>query len=367
MKNIPNFSILVCVAVLAAALPARAQDTIFLKEAGKKQLAGRIAVESPQGVKLKNQDVLIPAESIRDIEYEAPDADVRIKVTRPAYIAEAAFRSEADDKKRLPKLEAALAKYESALGKLADKKSFLFRHFVFKIAALGALKADLVGTESERIGAIDKLKKFTAQHPKSWQLIQALTILARLQVEQKDFAGAEDTLKALSEAPISQAARQEADLTAAQLSMKTGKYEEARKKLEAVAAKLPPDSPAAQKARLAQAECLAATKNTAAARQLLQGLLDKAADPQVKAVAYNTLGFCHFQDNQMKEARWAFLWVDMVYNQNKAEHAKALYYLHHVFARLNDERAREYLDALLNDQQLTGQEYQRRAIEERKK
>jgi hypothetical protein len=359
--------LLACAGVLSVALPAQSQDAIFFNQTGKKNLVGRIAEESPQGVKFKNQDVLIPAESIRDIEYEAPDAEVRIKITRPAYNAEVAFRAEADDKKRLPKLEAALAKYQAALPKLDDKTSFLFRHFLFKIAALSAQKADILGTESERIQAIALLKKFTAEHPRSWQLVQALTVLARLQVEGKDFAGAEQTLKALAEAPVSEGARQQADLTAAQLSMKTGKYEEARLKLEAVAAKLPPDSPAAQKARLAQAECLAATKNIPAARQILQGLLEKAVNPDVKATAYNTLGYCDFLDNRMKEARWAFLWVDMVYNQNKAEHAKALYYLHQVFSRLNDERARDYLDALLNDQQLTGQEFQRRAIEERKK
>jgi TolA-binding protein len=367
MKRFLFTAALVCSLGLGWMGSAYCQDAVYLKGA-KKPVSGLVVAESPKEIKLRGRAEPIPAEDIRDIEYNIKDPDVRIKAYRPAANAEAELQKAADDAGRLKKLDVVLGKYQALLPKVDPKQPFVRRHIVYKIALYTALKADLEGTETARILAIEKLKAFTTKYPTAWQLVRALTTLARMQVEQKDYASAEETFKAMAEAPVSEAARQDAELAAAQLSMKSGKYDEARRKLEAVAAKLPADSPAAQKARLAEAECLAATKNLPAAQDLLKKLLAQAKDPGVKAVAYNTLGYCYFLADQMKDACWAFLWVDVVFNQDKAEHAKALYYLNQVFARLNQpERARECLQALLNDRQLAGQEYQRKAQEERKK
>ena len=57
--------------------------------------------------------------------------------------------------------------------------------------------------------------------------------------------------------------------------------------------------------------------------------------------------------------------MDVIYHQDKAEHAKSLYYLADIFAKLGEgERARECLDQLLTDQGFAGVEYQRRAAHE---
>src|SRR5262249_38806779 len=105
----------------------------------------------------------------------------------------------------------------------------------------------------------------------------------------------------------------------------------------------------------------------------LQKIIDGTKDPSLKAAAYNALGlsYLHNRDSlpdALQNARWQFLWVDVIYNQDKAEHAKALYHLWRIFRDLEEpERARECLETLLTDRQYAGLEYQRRAQREKDK
>jgi hypothetical protein len=355
----------VCLGLVAWAGTARA-DTIYLKNS-KKTLTGTIGAETAKGITFKGLKEVVPAEDVRDIDYDVKPADVRLKAYLPATLAEAKVRSATTDKERLKELDVAIAKYQAGLPKIDPAQKFARRQMAFKVAFLTAEKAELTGGAGAKVVAIGKLKDFWKKNPDCWQIARVLKKLTQMQVEQKAFDDAAETLKALAEAPVSEAVRQEAELAGAQLSMKAGKYDDARQKLEAIAGKLPKDSPAGQKARVAQAECLAAVKNLPAARDVVQKVLAEAKGPDVKAAAYNILGYCDLQADNLKEARWAFLWVDLVYNQSPAEHARALYYLNQVFSRMNEpDRAHECLEALLNDRQFAGLDYQRKAQEERK-
>jgi len=52
--------------------------------------------------------------------------------------------------------------------------------------------------------------------------------------------------------------------------------------------------------------------------------------------------------------------VDVIYHQNREEHAKALYYLYKVSKEMKDDtRANQFLDVLEQDKDLAGTEYQR--------
>ena len=75
--------------------------------------------------------------------------------------------------------------------------------------------------------------------------------------------------------------------------------------------------------------------------------LDQSQDAGLKALVYNTLGDCFNVKGLKKDAMWAYLWVDVVYNQDKIEHAKAVERLSRVFKDLNDDaRADRYKDKL---------------------
>ena len=68
-----------------------------------------------------------------------------------------------------------------------------------------------------------------------------------------------------------------------------------------------------------------------------------ASDRNLKAMAYNTLGECLLAGGKSKEAFWAFMFVDVEYNQDKAEHKKAMYHLWKLFEEFKDEaKAKQY-------------------------
>src|SRR5262249_56532504 len=90
-----------------------------------------------------------------------------------------------------------------------------------------------------------------------------------------------------------------------------------------------------------------ADKLADAAKQLEQ-LIDTTTDPSLKAAAYNMLGDCYRRDPQhKKDALYAYLWVDVVYNQDPIESAQSDARLADLFGELKDEeRARKYRDRL---------------------
>src|SRR5262249_54430049 len=85
-----------------------------------------------------------------------------------------------------------------------------------------------------------------------------------------------------------------------------------------------------------------------AAAKALEEYIDKTADPALKATAYNLLGDHYRRDpKHQKDALYAYLWVDVIYNQDPVESTKAIGRLAGLFHDLKDEeRAKKYRDRL---------------------
>ena len=80
---------------------------------------------------------------------------------------------------------------------------------------------------------------------------------------------------------------------------------------------------------------------------VLRCIIAKTTDKDLKALAYNALGDCYRLNSQPKEALWPYLWVDVIYHQDRQEHAKAMAALAKLFEELGDApRAKEYKDKL---------------------
>lgn len=113
---------------------------------------------------------------------------------------------------------------------------------------------------------------------------------------------------------------------------------------------------------LARADILIGQNQFDKATPILLMVVSKSNDKQVKGLAHNALGEGLFKAGKHNEALWEFLWVDAVFNQDREQHAKALYYLWKTFEQLNNqERANDCRDMLLNDRQFIGTEFQRKA------
>lgn len=358
-----RFGAIAALVLAVSAATARAQEEIIYRGKDKDEsIKKAIKAESARGIIVAGAKEPIAPETIVDVIYEVDPIEIRLSSYRPALAAEKLANDPSKEAKRAANLADAIQKYEATLkglkpGPLAQ------RHMEYKIAYLMGIQAQEGGSPE---AAIARLTEFKSKNPDSWQLLSALKMLAALQIAKGQFGDAETTYRDLAKANVSDDVKLEAELGAAQVNLRAKKHAAALGSLNKLMAKLPKDSPFATRVLVAQAECLAADKKGEEARKILGDVITKTRDPALKAVAYNTLGQSYFDAGMHKEARWEFLWVDVVYNQDRNEHAKALYYLMRIFEQLNEnERAQECRDTLLNDRQFQGLEYQRLAREKK--
>ena len=115
----------------------------------------------------------------------------------------------------------------------------------------------------------------------------------------------------------------------------------AESRLQELRKNLPASDPQAARVQVYQAECAAQSGRLPEAVSELEGIIAKTADKDLKALAYNALGDCYRLNSRSKEALWPYLWVDVIYHQDRQEHAKALAELAKLFAERGDaNRAR---------------------------
>jgi hypothetical protein len=372
-------------AQLAHAQPAPPVDIHLKSKKGLPIKLAVIAAESVEGIRLNGQTNVLPADDIEDVDYSN-------RIVMPATLRilyGAAFKEESDAAKATKKvdrddyIDKALTKYQQILKDMPKELLSPRRHMEFKIAYLTALLG--LGSDKQlyRVDAIKKLTEFKKNHPDSWQYTQALLTLVKLYAEQKNFDDMRATVAEVSANPaIPAKIKAESKMLVIRLFMEEGKalirkkdieggtkkFGEAQKDLDGLLSELPKDSVMRLPAQLALAQCKAISKDKKAeATKELEKLLQESTEKDIRAIIYNTLGEIYYDDGKLQDARWQFLWVDVIYNQDKEERAKALYYLWKIFNQLGEpERGQEYFEALATNPNLAGTYYQEKALKESK-
>jgi hypothetical protein len=361
-RGLVGLTLFTCLSYVSPA-PVRAADWVFLKADPAKPIIGTLVSESPSGVKLKvrGETKLFPAAEILDVTYDF-QSGFKLDYNR-AIGADKAIASATTASKRTKALKDALKEYQGVLPRLKAKDFSLIRRNVeYRIAVLTVRLAQEDG--SNLASGIGKLKQFTSKNAGGWQIVPAAQMLGQLLIVEGKAEDAEQVYKDLSaNTDLPQDARSAFQLSAARLSMRPGKYAEANTKLQALIDKLPKGSRQTIRARIYQAECLAGLNRLAEAEAKLNAILDEVKkDKEVRAQAYNTLGQCRYQAKNYQGALWDFLRVDVVYYQNREEHARALYYLVDLFKKKNDLKRSEECRAKLKSKAYSGTEYQMRLL-----
>ncbi len=352
--------------IMAWAVPAmvRAEEEVYVR-GSEKPLKGNITKETPAGIDVGKEPV--SSDRVLDVVYnDLKPITLRTASYKPAVKAEKDSLDPANESKRKTLIADAIKRYEETLkGADAAEKSAK-RHLEFKLAMLAArqVREDQAGADT----AITKLTAFKAKHKDAWQLASALTTLASLYAEQKKYAEAIDVYREIADnTAIAADSRHEAELAIVQSKIANGKAADAKSDLANLMKSLPENSPFNARARAAQAEVLTAEDKLDEAIKLARGIIRDSNDRNVKAIAHNTIGACLLKSGNAKEARWEFLWVDVVYNQDKREHAKALYHLGVIFTELGDgDKAQECFQTLINDRTYAGMVWVARAQEKLK-
>jgi hypothetical protein len=302
-------------------------------------ISGKILEENVAGVKMKvgGKEELIPSGEIQRVYYD--DVPVTARNTfNNLFIA---------DEKDLPKT---LKDYKDFREKIKDlpPASHAKRYVAYRVAML---EASLAGDDAARDAARSALQAFAAAHPNSWEYPYAARQLARLQLDKGDFEGAQKTLDVLAKSNLVPAdIKQEADLMLVDVLFRANKVDQVKQRIDA--ALKDPKATEAQKARFTVYQIgLEAQDPNAKLEDVIKKLEAEVAktstENSVKALAYNVMGDCYTTKNRPRDAMWSYLWVDVVYSQDKGEHLKAMTRLLKIFEDLKDaEKVQIYKDKL---------------------
>lgn len=332
-------SALIC--VVASQTVLRGQDKVERrdKKAGTVIVSGKILEENAGGVKMKLQGLgkeeTIPSNEIQRITYVDLPAKASLDLGKLAN-AEAA--------RDFPAL---LKGYEAvqALPEVKTTPVTVRRYIDYRVATLRAFVAE--GDDQVK-AAVKGLTDFIAAHPESWEYPHAARQLARLEADTGDYAGATKIYETLEKAAnIPAEFKQEATAALIDIAFQSEQYDVGQKRIEAVAkdAKAPP----ALKARvdMYQLGLDAAKGDVTAAVKKIEEAIGKTTDPSLKALGYNVLGDVYLAKNQKRDAMWSYLWVDVVYNQDRGEQLKAMTRLIKIFDQDGDkEKAQMYREKL---------------------
>jgi tetratricopeptide (TPR) repeat protein len=348
--------------VRADTIIVRGQDKPLIANV-KSEDAKTVVVTDP---KKKKGDVSIPSAEILEIIYESViPSTLTLKGGAYRTGQDAEKEAETDDTaKRKSALALAIASYSETLKKMTREtapQKYAARNLEYKVAILTLRQAtDKAATDR----AIKKLQDFGRNFENSWQINIVMPAIAQAQIDAKDYKEAAKTYQEMADmAALSAEVRRDAELKVVEVSIKSGNIEQANKKLDALEKKAGKNLALASRVKMTRAEVLIGQKEFDKAIPLLQEVVKTSSDKQTKALAHNHLGECLFKAGKYNEALWEFLWVDAVFNQDRNQHAKALYYLWKTFDQLNNaERAQECRETLIGDRQFTGTEYQRLAL-----
>jgi tetratricopeptide (TPR) repeat protein len=344
-------------------------DSVFVKTSPKPH-TGTVKTEDTKGVTLEKGKAseFIPAADIVDIHYE----DVKpatLRLAGGAYKVAKDKDKEANEATDPAKQKAALAlaikSYNQTLAQMEAHK-YAARAIHYRIAVLTLRQAQ--NDKQPTATAIAKLLEYKDAYPTSWEINHVMPLIAQTQMDAGDFKGAEKTFEEMAGMDTLPAdVKANAELMTVQVAVRAGNIGAAEKKLAALEKKAAGNPKFASRVKMAKAEVLVGQKKIDDAVPILHQVIKENMDRDTKALAHNTLGECYFKANRYNEAMWEFLWVDTVFNHDRNQHAKALYYLVQVFTQLNDGVRAEECRTMLESSQFTGTQWQQELLKKSSK
>ncbi len=370
-----RFTLVLAASLLISGHILWASDTVYVSQPGKKKdevVRGTIQSDTPAGIKMRTdsgQVKEIPALQIRAVDYgEGVDA-VGVLDYRAGDSKLGQALRESTAKRKSDGLESALKAFRDLDSNDKLRRiSPVHRYFRYRIAQTLALLAQ--EDTSRRDAAFSALADYKTAFADGWEIVPALQLLAALQEEKGDTEGAGKTYSDLAELPgITPDMKLQSQLKGARLLMRALKFGEAEQKLKQVESALPANDPQRAFVEVYLIQSRIAQKGSLnGIDKKLEQIIRSGKDGSLCGLAHNALGDYYRTKGDNAQAFWEYCKVDMLYNQDKEEHAKALYYLAQLFdrpPRNNRDRAEEFLSRLKSPQ-FDGTLYQRLATSERK-
>ena len=295
--------------------PTLALDVVYRKST-EKPTQGTITRITRDGITVTpklGKPTTVPTNDIENVRWDGEPAKLNL--------------ARSDEKSG--RIEKALETYRDVLKQIAPNKSNLKRDVEFLIARATA-KLALVDP-SKRQEAIQLLQSFLKRAGESFRYYEAVGLLGKLYLAEKEFAKAKESFEQLSRAPwpdYKMAARS----AMAHILLAQGKVSEALAAFDEVLrtkAQTPLEKQRRWEAMLGKAHCLVQQKKYEQALKILQDVIREAPaeNSRIQAEAYVRQGDCLQAMGKAKEAVLAYLHVPVLFPSESELHAEALYHL----------------------------------------
>ena len=349
------------IASLVFAVPVLAQvtaDRVLYRDRtqdGKVVTVEGEAKESASGVQVIGADKKVKAISANDMV--RVDYGTVPGVERTGQLSAITLETSGDPVKTAGEYRKLMA-FPGATGNPKAKRYLEFRELAWSARIADAKAGDEFKLEGKKVA--DRLVVYSKANAASWEAWTTARLAARFFCELEDLTAASDAIAILSRnAALSPELRHEAKLLEVGYLFRANKRLDAEgilKELaadkafpatgplrerwaifdEVVKAPLPPqrkdtDPPAAPE----ELDARHAKVKEAAAK--IEALIAKAKDPAARGAGYGALGEVFIRHGLWRDAMWAYLWVDVVYNQDRDEQVKAVHRLVQIFTVLKDK------------------------------
>jgi tetratricopeptide (TPR) repeat protein len=364
-------SILISAVACFVSVPlfVRAEDKVWYrdrKSGAKEEIKGQIVSESIQGIKFqpngKVPERLIPPADIDEIEYNPPNNITGPQMRLPFVFEEQLSKSTKPDAK---KIDECLNSYRELISKLeVNENAQAYVQYRMALLLVKLSQGDPAKAEEARA----TLVSFKDKYPKSWEYPRVMQVLARVCESLKkldDAKRAYEELAAREDLPNE--VRGQANFALVRMLLHSGQVEPAETRLQELAKLIAKDGPDATRMQVYQVEIAIKKNQTGDAEKQLKAVLAGGVE-DIKGHAANVLGDLYEAQNKREDALWQFLWVDVLYNQDSEEQARALFHLSKLFkeVRKDDAMAQRMRDKL-QDPRFAGTEYQRMVTQEKSK
>jgi tetratricopeptide (TPR) repeat protein len=317
---------------LVAATAARAFDEIYTSGGDKKVYKGTIDEVTKDAVKItaNNQTTTVPTANIIYIAFD--DSPFELKEAQKNAHATGAYA-------------AALADVEKIQPANVQRRGQTELEFFKLLCRTELARSGRRGTPES---VIADLTKFIAANQQAYNYYHANEMLGHL---YRAAGNHEKALEAFRVVARNQGMSARADVAIGWTLLDQKKPAEAIKAFDkALSSSSSTDEANAAAAKLGKAACLAETGKPADAVKMIEELIAKN-DPEDRVLSpriYNVLGAAHSKANEPKAALMAYLHVDILYDQNPAEHAEALGNLATLWQSVNQsERAKDARERLV--------------------
>jgi predicted Zn-dependent protease len=351
-------------------LSVRGDDKVWYrdrKSGAKEKVEGQIVSESIQGIKIKPikdpERIIAPAD-ILEIEYNPPNNITGPQMRLPFVFEEQLAKATKPDE-RAKKTDECLNSYRELIGKLeVNENAQAYVQYRLGLLLVKLAQADPAKAEEARAALV----AYKDKYPKSWEYPSVMQVLARVCESLKKMDDAQRTYEELAaREDLPDDVRGQANFALVRMLLHLGQVAKAKTRLDELAKFTAKDGPDKTRMQVYQAEIAIKNNQAGDAEKQLKAVMAGGVD-DIKGHAANVLGELYESQNKREDALWQYLWVDVLYNQDSEEQARALYHLSKLFKDVrNDDAMAQRMRDKLQDPRFAGTEYQRLATQEKPK